>query len=81
MSDSPVNNMARAMALGLELGFLIPIPLIVFLILGLWLDRKFDTMPLFVIVCLLAGFAAVIVEVKQIILPFLEKRSKKNDKL
>jgi F0F1-type ATP synthase assembly protein I len=81
MSDSPVNNMARAMALGLELGFLIAIPLIVFLILGLWLDRKFDTMPLFVIVCLLAGFAAVIVEVKQIILPFLEKRSKKNDKL
>jgi F0F1-type ATP synthase assembly protein I len=81
MSDSPVNNMARAMALGLELGFLIAIPLIVFLILGLWLDRKFDTMPLFVIVCLLAGFAAVIIEVKQVILPFLEKRSKKNDKL
>jgi F0F1-type ATP synthase assembly protein I len=80
MSDSPVNNMARAMALGLELGFLIAIPLIVFLILGLWLDRKFDTMPLFVIVCLLAGFAAVIVEVKQIILPFLEKRSKNSDK-
>ena len=75
-----MNMLARAMVLGLELGFLIAIPLIVFLILGLWLDRKFDTMPLFVIVCLLAGFAAVIIEVKQVILPFLEKRSKKNNK-
>lgn len=75
-----MNQLARAMVLGLELGFLMAIPLIIFLLLGLWLDRKFDTMPLFVIVCLLAGLAVVFWEVKKIILPFLEKRSKNNNK-
>ncbi len=73
-----MNQLARAMVLGLELGFLMAIPLIIFLLLGLWLDRKFDTMPLFVIVCLLAGLAVVFWEVKKIILPFLEKRSQKD---
>ncbi len=68
------------MALGLELGFMIALPLVGFLLLGLWLDKKFDTMPLFVIVCLLAGFIGVFIEVKQLILPFLEKRSKKDQK-
>jgi F0F1-type ATP synthase assembly protein I len=67
---------ARAMAVGLELGFAMATPLVIFLLLGLWLDKKFDTMPLFVVVCLLAGLIAVFVEVKQLILPFLEKRSK-----
>jgi F0F1-type ATP synthase assembly protein I len=80
MDDSPVNNLARAMALGLELGFAIAIPLVGFLLLGLWIDRKFGTMPVFMIVFLLAGLAAVVVEVKQLILPFLEKRSKNNNK-
>lgn len=79
MNDSS-NNLARAMALGLELGFMIALPLVGFLLLGLWLDKKFDTMPLFVIVCLLAGFIGVFIEVKQLILPFLEKRSKKDQK-
>jgi len=78
MKDNNENKLAAAMVLGLELGFAIAIPLVVFLLLGLWMDRKFDTMPLFVIVCLLAGFVAVIIEVKQLILPFLEKRSKNN---
>lgn len=80
MENNPKNQLAAAMVLGLELGFLMAVPLIIFLLLGLWLDRKFDTMPLFVIVCLLAGLAVVFWEVKKIILPFLEKRSKKNDK-
>lgn len=64
------------MALGLELGFAIALPLVLFLLLGVWADKKFGTMPLFVIICLLAGFAAAVIEVKQLILPFLEKRSK-----
>jgi len=80
MDDSPVNGLARAMVLGLELGFLMVLPLAVFLLLGVWLDKKFGTMPLFVIVCLLAGLGAVFLEVKRIILPFLEKRSKNNNK-
>lgn len=80
MKDNSRNMLARAMVLGLELGFLMALPLAVFLLLGVWLDKKFGTMPLFVIVCLLAGLGAVFLEVKRIILPFLEKRSKNSDK-
>ena len=76
MSDNGQNLLARAMVLGLELGLAMAVPLAVFLLLGLWLDKKFGTMPLFVIIGLLAGLIAVFVEVKQLILPFLEKRSK-----
>ncbi|UMX48009.1 MAG: AtpZ/AtpI family protein [Candidatus Nealsonbacteria bacterium DGGOD1a] len=76
-----MNMLARAMAVGLELGFAIAIPLVGFLLFGLWLDRRIGTTPLFMIVFLLAGLAVVVIEVKQLILPFLEKRSKKNDKL
>jgi len=80
MSGNSQNSLAAAMAIGLELGFLMVLPLAVFLLLGVWLDKKFGTMPLFVIVCLLAGLGAVFLEVKRIILPFLEKRSKNSDK-
>jgi len=62
--------------LGLELGLAIALPLIGFLLLGMWADKKFGTMPLFVVICLLAGFAATVIEVKQLILPFLEKKVK-----
>ena len=68
------------MALGLELGFAMVIPLVVFLLLGIWLDRKFGTMPLFTIVLLSVGLAAVVIEVKYLIMPFLEKRSQKEKK-
>jgi len=79
MGNSPVNNVARAMAVGLELGFAIAIPLVGFLLFGLWLDRRVGTAPLFMIVFLLAGLATVVIEVKQLILPFLEKRSQKKE--
>lgn len=70
------NKLTAAMVLGLELGFAIALPLVLFLLLGVWADKKFGTMPLFVIICLLMGFAMAVIEVKQLILPFLEKRSK-----
>jgi F0F1-type ATP synthase assembly protein I len=75
------NNLARAMVLGLELGFAIASPLIVFLLIGVWLDHKIGTMPLFVIIFLLVGLIAVVLEVRYLIVPFLEKRSQnKNSK-
>jgi len=83
MSGNSQNSLAAALAIGLELGFLMALPLAFFLLLGIWLDKKFGTMPLFVIVCLLAGLGAVFLEVKRMILPFLEKGQKTviNDKL
>jgi F0F1-type ATP synthase assembly protein I len=74
------NNLARAMAVGLELGFAIAVPLVGFLLFGLWLDRTIGTAPLFMVTFLLAGLAAVVVEVRYLIMPFLEKRSQKKEK-
>jgi F0F1-type ATP synthase assembly protein I len=64
-----------AIYLGLELGFLIAVPLIIFLLGGLWLDKKMQTTPLFLILGLLLNFGITMIEVKKLILPFLEKRS------
>lgn len=66
------------MVLGLELGFLIALPLAGCLLAGLWLDKRFGTLPLFTIVFIIASLFASVLEVVKIILPFLEKRSQKN---
>ncbi len=68
-----------AVSLGVELGFLIAVPLIIFLLAGLYFDRKLGTMPLFTIVALLLNSVVTVFEVKNLILPFLEKRSQKNN--
>jgi F0F1-type ATP synthase assembly protein I len=73
------NHLFVAVGLGFELGFLIALPLIGFLLLGIWLDKAAKTLPLFTGISLIAGLAATVVEVRKIILPFLEKRSKKHN--
>jgi F0F1-type ATP synthase assembly protein I len=66
-----------AVSLGLEMGFLIAIPLALFLLFGVFLDKKFHTLPVFMIVMLILSMIVTILEVHSLILPFLEKRSKK----
>lgn len=66
-----------AVALGVELGFLIALPLVIFLFLGVYLDKKFNTFPLFIIIAVILSFIAMISELKFLILPFIEKRSGK----
>jgi len=66
-----------ALSLGLELGFLIAIPLVIFLLLGVFLDKKFNTFPIFLISFIIIGLIVTFLDVYYLILPFLEKRSKK----
>jgi len=66
-----------ALSLGLELGFLISLPLVFFLILGIFLDKKFQTFPIFLISSIMLGLAATVVNIYYLVLPFLEKRSQK----
>jgi F0F1-type ATP synthase assembly protein I len=70
---------AQALSMGLELGFMIALPLIIFLVAGVFIDKKFGTLPLFTIVALVLNMIFTIFNVKKIILPFLEKRSQKNN--
>ena len=72
---------AVAVAIGSQIGLTIAISLVGFLLAGIWLDRKFGTMPLFTVASVIVSMVAVAVEVRYIILPILEKRSQnKNDK-
>lgn len=40
-----------------ELGFIIALPLVVFLLGGVWLDKKLSTTPLFIIIGILLAVA------------------------
>lgn len=70
-------NFLYALSLGMSLGLAVAIPLVLFLLAGLFLDRKFHTLPLFLIVFILLSMVVVAFEIKSLILPFLEKRSQK----
>jgi len=72
------NKLFYALTLGLEMGFLIVLPLVGFLLLGLFLDRKFQTAPIFLISFIVLSFGATFLEIRYLVLPFLEKRSQNN---
>ena len=81
--SSPVKNQRNkqnvfyTIFLGLELGFLVALPLVVFLVLGVFLDKRFETFPIFLISGIIIGLILTFVDIRYLILPFLEKRSKK----
>ena len=71
---------AVAMVVGTEMGLMIAVSLVGFLLAGLWLDKKFGTIPLFTIIFVVASLFSVAAELRYIILPILEKRSQSQDK-
>lgn len=68
-----------AVSLGSELGFMIALPLVLFLFLGVYLDKKFETLPIFIITFTVLSIVFTFFELRYFILPFLEKRSKKKN--
>lgn len=63
---SPVTALGLAVAFG-EVGFVIALPLVVFLVIGVRLDRHFDTAPLFILTSLVVALAASVLGVVRII--------------
>lgn len=61
------------------MGLLIALPLIVFLLLGVFLDKKFNTSPIFLISLVFFSIIVTIVDVRRLVLPFIEKESQKNN--
>ena len=72
-------NFFYALSLGMALGLAVAVPLVMFLLLGLFLDKKFNTLPLFLILFILLSLVVAAFEIRNMILPFLEKRSQKNN--
>jgi len=59
--------------LALQLGFIISIPLILFLLIGLFLDKKFNTNPIFTVLCVIFSLFFVFFEIRYYVFPFLKK--------
>ncbi len=71
------NSMLYVLGMGSGLGFFLVIPLIVFTFLGVWADEKLNTFPLMIILAVLIGMIVTGFNLYKVIIPFLEKRSKK----
>jgi len=78
--DKQENNTISAISLGSQLGLAIVVPLVLCLLFGIFLDKKFNTAPLFLIILVIFSIIVTILDVYYIILPFVEKRSQKNNK-
>jgi F0F1-type ATP synthase assembly protein I len=73
MSNKKISNFFYALSLVLQLGFLIAIPLIGFLLIGVFLDKILDSVPIFTILLVIFSLVFVFFEVRYYLLPFLEK--------
>ncbi len=62
-----------ALSLGWQLGFLVALPLLGFILFGYFLDKKFQTLPFLTLVGTILGVLITIYDVYYLILPFLKK--------
>ena len=70
MEEKPVKKHASSFSIlgpALHIGFFIVFSVLIFVLAGLWLDKKFETLPLFLILGVIASLAVSMVEVYRII--------------
>lgn len=65
-----------ALRLSFQLGYTIVIPLVIFTLVGVFLDRYFHTSPLFLFIGLIISIIASTYGVYKAVLPFLEVSKK-----
>lgn len=63
-----------AIDLAFQLGFLIAIPLVVFLAIGVYLDKKFSSSPVFTLIFVILSLLFIIAEIRYYLLPFLRRK-------
>ncbi len=80
MENNQKKDFLYALGLGMQMGLLVVLPMIAFLLLGIFLDKKFNTAPLFLISLVIFSIIVTIVDVRYLVLPFIEKNSQKNNK-
>ncbi|MDD4333875.1 MAG: AtpZ/AtpI family protein [Candidatus Pacebacteria bacterium] len=67
-------NRVKTIFLGMKVGLLMALPLVGFLILGVWIDKTFMTSPTYLITGILGGIVIGGIMVYKIIIPYLEKK-------
>ena len=73
-----MNRWAAALRL-VGVGFFIGISIVLGVFVGLWLDSKFDTEPILVIVGLLLGIVVAFYGVYRMLLPLMGNKREKGD--
>jgi|BioPla2DNA2_1021312.scaffolds.fasta_scaffold06347_4 F0F1-type ATP synthase assembly protein I len=64
----------NTMQLGLQMGFITAIPLVIFLILGVVLDKELGVFPLCTILGIILSFIVTALIVYRIIIPYVNKK-------
>jgi F0F1-type ATP synthase assembly protein I len=80
MATNNKSELFYAISTASQLGFMIALPLVGFLLLGLYLDKKLNTLPFFLISLIILSVVFLIIEMRYLLKPFLEKKVGKNDK-
>ncbi|MCD6412290.1 AtpZ/AtpI family protein [bacterium] len=66
-------QVSYALFLAFQLGFLIVVPLIGFLFLGIFLDKKFNSSPIFLLLSIFLSFIFLFFEIRHFLLPIIRK--------
>ncbi|MDD4358350.1 MAG: AtpZ/AtpI family protein [Candidatus Pacebacteria bacterium] len=69
----------NTLSLGLKIGLLVTVPLIGFLLLGVWLDKKFNTFPIYLIAGIVLGMIFAVYMVYKVIIPYINKKVNNQD--
>jgi F0F1-type ATP synthase assembly protein I len=66
--------------MGTQFGFMVALTLAGLLVGGVYLDKVMRAKPVFTIIGVILGFIGMGMEIRYVVLPFLEKKDKSNDK-
>jgi len=66
-------QVSYALFLAFQLGFLIVVPLIGFLLFGIFLDKKFNSSPIFLLLSIFLSFIFIFFEIRHFLLPIMRK--------
>ena len=69
------NSWGNVLFLGSGIGFMLAVPLVVSIIVGVWVDKRLETFPIAIIISVIVGFLLTTIQFYKIVIPFLEKRS------
>jgi len=73
MKDKERGKLFYSISLAIQMGLIIAIPLTLILFLGVYLDKRFNTLPLLTILFTILALIFVYFELKILLFPFFKK--------
>ena len=74
MADKQGFKVFYVLTMATQIGFLVAVPLILFLLGGIFLDKRFNSSPWFLILSIIVAFIFIFFEVRQFLLPLLRDK-------